>query len=130
VFKTAQWPARAGWTMRSSASSWRASQATRRTKAFHTDLVRSGGIELVDRIGPCIVHGHAFGGFFGWGVADRRPNLVKGIVCMEINGNRSSASCAGADGAADDLRSAGHGARTSDSSTARAAGFTALIESA
>jgi pimeloyl-ACP methyl ester carboxylesterase len=30
---------------------------------------------------------HAFGGFFAWGVADRRPNLVKGIVCMEINGN-------------------------------------------
>ena len=30
---------------------------------------------------------HAFGGFFGWGVADRRPNLVKAIMCMEINGN-------------------------------------------
>ena len=24
---------------------------------------------------------------FAWGVADRRPNLVKGIVAMEINGN-------------------------------------------
>jgi len=30
---------------------------------------------------------HAFGGFFAWGVADRRPDLVKGIVCMEINSN-------------------------------------------
>ena len=56
-------------------------------EAFHSDLVWPGGVELVDRIGPCIMHGHAFGGFFGWGVADRRPSLVKGIVCMEINGN-------------------------------------------
>ena len=56
-------------------------------EAFHSDLVWAGGVELVDRIGPCIIHGHAFGGFFGWGVADRRPKLVKGIVCMEINGN-------------------------------------------
>ena len=56
-------------------------------EAFHSDLVWAGGVELVDRIGPCIIHGHAFGGFFGWGVADRRPQLVKGIVCMEINGN-------------------------------------------
>src|SRR5438045_9581714 len=56
-------------------------------EALHSDLVWGGGVELVDRIGPCIIHGHAFGGFFGWGVADRRPSLVKGIVCMEINGN-------------------------------------------
>ena len=41
----------------------------------------------MDRIGPCILLDHAFGGFFGWGVADRRPNLVKAILRMEINGN-------------------------------------------
>src|SRR5262249_50048390 len=34
-----------------------------------------------------ILVNHAFGGFFGWGVADRRPNLVKAILCMETNGN-------------------------------------------
>ena len=50
-------------------------------EAFHSDLVWRGGAELVDRIGPCILLTHAFGGFFGWGVADRRPNLVKGIFC-------------------------------------------------
>jgi pimeloyl-ACP methyl ester carboxylesterase len=56
-------------------------------EAFHSDLAWRGGVELVDRIGPCILLTHAFGGFFAWGVADRRPNLVKGIFCMEINGN-------------------------------------------
>jgi pimeloyl-ACP methyl ester carboxylesterase len=42
---------------------------------------------LLDKIGPSILCVHAFGGFFAWGVADRRPNLVKAIVAMEINGN-------------------------------------------
>jgi pimeloyl-ACP methyl ester carboxylesterase len=56
-------------------------------EAFHSDLVWPGGAELLDRIGPAILFVHAFGGFFAWGVADRRPNLVKAIVAMEINGN-------------------------------------------
>ena len=56
-------------------------------EAFHSDLVWPGGAELLDRIGPSILFVHAFGGFFAWGVADRRPNLVKAIVAMEINGN-------------------------------------------
>jgi pimeloyl-ACP methyl ester carboxylesterase len=56
-------------------------------EALHSDLVWPGGAELLDRIGPSILFVHAFGGFFAWGVADRRPNLVKAIVAMEINGN-------------------------------------------
>jgi pimeloyl-ACP methyl ester carboxylesterase len=56
-------------------------------EAFHSDLVWRGGAELLDKIGPSILCVHAFGGFFAWGVADRRPNLVKAIMCMEINGN-------------------------------------------
>src|ERR1700730_7333502 len=56
-------------------------------EAFHSDLAWRGGAELLDRIGPSILVDHAFGGFFAWGVADRRPNLVKAIMCMEINGN-------------------------------------------
>jgi hypothetical protein len=50
-------------------------------------LVWPGGAELLDRIGPSILLVHAFGGFFAWGVADLRPHLVKGILCVEINGN-------------------------------------------
>jgi pimeloyl-ACP methyl ester carboxylesterase len=56
-------------------------------EAFHSDLVWPGGVELLERIGPSILFVHAFGGFFAWGVADRRPDLVKAIACMEINGN-------------------------------------------
>jgi pimeloyl-ACP methyl ester carboxylesterase len=56
-------------------------------EALHSDLVWPGGAELLDRIGPSILFVHAFGGFFAWGVADRRPVLVKAIVAMEINGN-------------------------------------------
>ena len=56
-------------------------------EAYHSELCAAGGVELLDRIGPSLVLGHAFGGFLGWILADRRPNLVKGIMCVEINGN-------------------------------------------
>ncbi len=56
-------------------------------EAFHTELNIRGGVELLDRIGPCILLTHAFGGFWGWVVADQRPKLVKAILAMEINGN-------------------------------------------
>jgi pimeloyl-ACP methyl ester carboxylesterase len=56
-------------------------------EAFHSELCERGGVELLDRIGPSILLGHAFGGFLTWILADRRPNLVKGIVNVEINGN-------------------------------------------
>ena len=87
VFKTAQWPGPGGMDDPFIGQFMACESGNTADEAFHTDLVWAGGVELVDRIGPCIIHGHAFGGFFGWGVADRRPNLVKGIVCMEINGN-------------------------------------------
>lgn len=87
VFKTAQWPGPGGMDDPFINQFMACESGNTSDEAFHTDLVWSGGVELVDRLGPCIIHGHAFGGFFGWGVADRRPNLVKGIVCMEINGN-------------------------------------------
>jgi pimeloyl-ACP methyl ester carboxylesterase len=87
VFKTGQWPGPGGMEDEFINQFMACESGNTTDEAFHSDLVWSGGVELVDRIGPCILHGHAFGGFFAWGVADRRPNLVKGIVAMEINGN-------------------------------------------
>jgi pimeloyl-ACP methyl ester carboxylesterase len=87
VFKTAQWPGPGGMDDVFIGQFMACESGNTSDEAFHSDLVWAGGVELVDRVGPCIIHGHAFGGFFGWGVADRRPSLVKAIVCMEINGN-------------------------------------------
>jgi pimeloyl-ACP methyl ester carboxylesterase len=87
VFKTAQWPGPGGMDDPFIAQFMACESGNTSDEAFHSDLVWGGGVELVDRIGPCIIHGHAFGGMFGWGVADRRPSMIKGIVCMEINGN-------------------------------------------
>jgi pimeloyl-ACP methyl ester carboxylesterase len=87
VFKTGQWPGPGGMNDPYIGQFMACESGNTADEAFHSDLVWAGGVELVDRLGPCIIHGHAFGGFFGWGVADRRPQLVKGILCMEINGN-------------------------------------------
>jgi pimeloyl-ACP methyl ester carboxylesterase len=87
VFNTAQWPGPGGMNDPIIDQFMACESGNVMDEAFHSDLVWHGGVELVDRIGPCILLGHAFGGFFGWGVADRRPNLVKGIFAMEINGN-------------------------------------------
>jgi pimeloyl-ACP methyl ester carboxylesterase len=87
VFNTAQWPGPGGMNDPLIDQFMANESGNVMDEAFHCDLVWRGGVELVDRIGPCILLTHAFGGFFGWGVADRRPNLVKGIFCMEINGN-------------------------------------------
>ncbi len=87
VFNTAQWPGPGGMNDPLIDQFMANESGNVMDEAFHSDLVWHGGEELVDRIGPCILLTHAFGGFFGWGVADRRPNLVKGIFCMEINGN-------------------------------------------
>ncbi len=87
VFKTAQWPGPGGMDDLFINQFMACESGNTADEAFHSDLAWAGGVELVDRIGPCVIHGHAFGGFFGWGVADRRPSLVKGIICMEINGN-------------------------------------------
>ncbi len=87
VFGTGQWPGPGGMNDPFIDQFMACESGNTTDEAFHSDLVWPGGAELLDRIGPSIIHGHAFGGFFGWGVADRRPKLVKAIVCMEINGN-------------------------------------------
>ena len=87
VFNTAQWPGPGGMNDPLIDQFMANESGNVMDEAFHSDLSWHGGVELVDRIGPCILLTHAFGGFFAWGVADRRPNLVKGIFCMEINGN-------------------------------------------
>ena len=87
VFNTAQWPGPGGMNDPLVDQFMANESGNVSDEAFHSDLVWRGGAELLDRIGPSILVVHAFGGFFAWGVADRRPNLVKGILCMEINGN-------------------------------------------
>ena len=87
VFNTAQWPGPGGMNDPIIDQFMACEQGNVSDEAFHSSLVWPGGAELLDRIGPSILLVHAFGGFFAWGVADRRPNLVKAILCMEINGN-------------------------------------------
>lgn len=87
VFNTAQWPGPGGMNDPLIDQFMACEYGNAMDEAFHSDLAWHGGVELVDRIGPCILLTHAFGGFFAWGVADRRPNLVKGIFAMEPNGN-------------------------------------------
>ncbi len=87
VFNTGQWPGPGGMNDPFIDQFMACERGNISDEAFHSDLVWAGGAELLDRIGPCIMHVHAFGGFFAWGVVDRRPDLVKAIVAMEINGN-------------------------------------------
>jgi pimeloyl-ACP methyl ester carboxylesterase len=87
VFNTAQWPGPGGMNDPLIDQFMACESGNVSDEAFHSDLVWPGGAELLDKIGPSILCVHAFGGFFAWGVADRRPNLVKAIVAMEINGN-------------------------------------------
>ena len=49
-------------------------------------LNREAGVALLDRIGAAILLTHSQSGPFGWGVADTRPKLVKGIISIEPNG--------------------------------------------
>jgi pimeloyl-ACP methyl ester carboxylesterase len=87
VFNTAQWPGPGGMNDPLIDQFMACESGNVSDEAFHSDLVWRGGAELLDKIGPSILCVHAFGGFFAWGVADRRPRLVKAIMCMEINGN-------------------------------------------
>ncbi len=87
VFNTAQWPGPGGMNDPIIDQFMACESGNVTDEAFHSDLAWRGGVELVDRIGPCILIDHAFGGFFGWGVADRRPDMIKAIYNMEINGN-------------------------------------------
>jgi pimeloyl-ACP methyl ester carboxylesterase len=87
VFNTGQWPGPGGMADPLIDQFMACEYGNTSDEAFHSDLAWRGGAELLDRIGPAILLVHAFGGFFAWGVADRRPNLVKAILCVEINGN-------------------------------------------
>lgn len=87
VFNTAQWPGPGGMNDPIIDQFMACESGNVSDEAFHSDMVWRGGVELLDHIGPSILFVHAFGGFFAWGVADRRPKLVKAIMCMEINGN-------------------------------------------
>ena len=49
-------------------------------------LNREAGVALLDKIGPALLLTHSQSGPFGWGVADARPKLVKGIIAVEPNG--------------------------------------------
>jgi pimeloyl-ACP methyl ester carboxylesterase len=49
-------------------------------------LNREAGVALLDKIGPAILLTHSQSGPFGWGIADARPRLVKGILAVEPNG--------------------------------------------
>ena len=87
VFATGQWPGPGGINDPAIDQFIACERGNTRDEVLHSNLVWPGGAELLDRIGPCILFVHAFGGFFAWGVTDLRPDLVKGIVCMEINGD-------------------------------------------
>ena len=87
VFNTAQWPGPGGINDPLIDQFMACESGNVGDEAFHSDMVWRGGAELLDKIGPSILFVHAFGGFFAWGVADRRPKLVKAIMAMEINGN-------------------------------------------
>jgi pimeloyl-ACP methyl ester carboxylesterase len=47
---------------------------------------RQRGAMLLDKIGSAIIMTHSAGGPFGWLVAEARPHLVKGIICIEGGG--------------------------------------------
>jgi pimeloyl-ACP methyl ester carboxylesterase len=87
VFNTSQWPGPGGMNDPLIEQFMACEVGNVADEAFHTELNIRGGVELLDRIGPCILLTHAFGGFWGWVVADQRPKLVKAILAMEINGN-------------------------------------------
>ena len=87
VFNTAQWPGRATMEDVNVGQFMACEVGNVSDEVLHSEVAWAGGVELVDRLGPSILLTHAFGGFWGWGVADRRPNLVKAIFAMEPNGN-------------------------------------------
>ncbi|CZR66583.1 related to fusarubin cluster-esterase [Phialocephala subalpina] len=44
------------------------------------------GLALLDEIGEVILVTHSHSGPYGWGIADRRPELVKAVVAIEPEG--------------------------------------------
>ncbi len=87
VFATAQWPGPGGIGDPLIDQFMAAEVGRVADEVLHSELAIQGAVELLDRIGPAIVVAHAFGGFLGWLMADRRPGMVKAILAMEPNGN-------------------------------------------
>ena len=50
------------------------------------DMNRNAGAALLDKIGPAILLTHSQSGPFGWGIADLRPQLIKGVLAVEPSG--------------------------------------------
>ncbi|KAI9893769.1 MAG: hypothetical protein M1814_005985 [Vezdaea aestivalis] len=48
--------------------------------------MQDAGVGLLERIGPAVLIGHDAGAANAWMVADKRPDLVKGIVALEPDG--------------------------------------------
>lgn len=59
---------------------------------LHSVFCARGLNETIDRIGKSIVLTYAAGSFFGWKLADDRPDLVAAIVVAEGNGRPFDAS--------------------------------------
>lgn len=60
---------------------------------LHSQFCARGLNELLDRIGKSIVLTYAAGGFFGWKLADDRPDRVAAIIAAEVNGRPFDAQC-------------------------------------
>ncbi len=67
VFNTAQWPGPGGMNDPLIDQFMANESGNVMDEAFHSDLVWRGGVELVDRIGPCILLTHAFRRIFRLG---------------------------------------------------------------
>jgi pimeloyl-ACP methyl ester carboxylesterase len=48
---------------------------------------RPAGAALLDKIGPAILMAHSQAGIYAWGIANDRPNLVKGMIMVEAAGS-------------------------------------------
>src|SRR6266704_6927080 len=60
------------------------SQVSSNGNAIFTQAeAQAAGAALLDRIGPAIIVTHSQSGVFGPLIADKRPNLVKGVVTVE-----------------------------------------------
>ncbi|MCQ1766949.1 alpha/beta hydrolase [Neorhizobium galegae] len=55
-------------------------------RTLNEALGRSAGINLVDKIGECILLCHSQAGPIGWGIANDRPEAVKAVVAIEPSG--------------------------------------------
>jgi pimeloyl-ACP methyl ester carboxylesterase len=50
------------------------------------EYAQQAGVALLDKIGPAIILTHSQSGTYGFLIADKRPNLVKGVVTIEGGG--------------------------------------------